>query len=757
MRQSWPDLNQFKVYPDSLAAHAGYALLVTDLHGSMEQGPAGFYFRQTRFLSRAVLTVEGKPPKSVSANPVDSYSMLAYYAAESPAGPAASAGSEDPSGGEIAEKGLVIQLDRFVGGGMHQDVVVTNHGLARADFELAWDLGADYADVEEVIERDGERLQSAPVEREWSEEASHAVLRLGYQHPELAHGTELRFARHGSNPTYRDERVIYRLSLAPQQSVRLCMDLVPVFCGERILPEYGCQAFRSERTPLDRMRRQLLEDSARLRTPVTHVQAAWDRAVADLASLPLFEGPGDEAFTPAAGIPLFQEQYGRDALTTGWQASLMGPSLLKGSLLMVAGTLGTRDDPATDEAPGRVIQQAKRSPLALLGVNPFRRFYGDYAGPGMFLVSVAWYFAQTGDADFVRSLEPQIDAVLGWIDERADLDGDGFYEYETRQQDARGKNQGWMDSPDALRYEDGRLMPNPIAVVEVQGYYFAAKQLLGLMYLFLGKIARGTSLLAEAQDLKRRFNQAFWLPEEQTFAQALDAHKRPVRNIASNVGHCLACGIVDQDKAAAVAGRLMAPDMFSGWGIRTLSSRHVAFNPFAYHLGSVWPSENASIALGFKRYGLNPLLHDLARGLFEATLLFDHPRLPEALGGFQRDAAHPHPGIYPLSNSPQSWSSSAILLLVQAMAGLVPLAPLHTLLVDPDLPDWLPELTLENVQVGAARLSLHLKRDAGGYTDYRILERSGHLRVLRQPPPNSVDTGFGDRIASALWSLAPHG
>jgi glycogen debranching enzyme len=427
--------------------------------------------------------------------------------------------------------------------------------------------------------------------------------------------------------------------------------------------------------------------------------------------------------------------------------------MLKGSLQLVGRHLGTRTDPAHDEQPGRVIQQMKRSPLALLGVNPFVRYYGDYAGPGMFVIAACWHFTQTGDKAFIRHLMPQLDAVLGWIDTHADLDGDGFYEYETHQSDARGKNQGWMDSPEALLDEDGRLLKNPIAVAEIQGYYYTAKQLLGLVLMFLGDVGRGTELLAQAQDLKRRFNAAFWLPESRCFAQALGPDKRPVRNVASNMGHCLACGIVDADKAASVAGRLMAPDMFSGWGIRTLSADHPAYNPFAYHLGSVWPSENATIALGFKRYGLNGLLHELARGMFDATRLFDQQRLPEAIGGYPRDRAHPHPGIYPQSNAPQSWSSSAIVMLVQALAGVLPLAPIRTLLIDPDLPDWLSELTLKDLRIGEARVSLAFKRDASGHTDYRILEKSGRLHVLRQAPPNSLTAHPSDRVGDALGSL----
>ncbi len=751
-------LNRFQMFPESLYASSGFSVVATSVHGQIDGGHDGFYFRQTRFLCRLVLTVNGERPTFVSANPVDSYSMIAHYAAPTPAGRMAGAEPDDPEsdGGEIAKKAILVQVNRFVGGGMHQDLLVTNHGLRETEVELAFEVGADYADVEEIIEGRGLRLQNAEVSTRWVEAADGCELTFTYQHPQLPHGTVLRFARHEDGPRFDAGKVVYRVRLAPRQRHRLCLDVIPLFLGERIEPVYGCEAFHSRSTRLDRVRETWSEQCATLKTPNHQVQAAWDRSLYDLGSLPLHEGEGDEVYTPAAGIPLYQELYARDPLTTGWQASIASPLLLKGTLQLLGRYLGTRYDPAHDEQPGRTIQQAKMSPLALLGANPFLRYYGDYAGPGMYLISAASYFVQTGDRAFIQHLMPNLLAVLEWIDRDADIDGDGFYEYETHQADKRGKNQGWMDSPEALLYEDGRMMPNPIAVVEVQGYYFAAKQLMGLVFLFLGDYGRGRELLAQAQDLKRRFNQAFWLPDEKTFAQALDPDKRPVRNIASNPGHCLACGIVDRDKAAAVAGRLMAPDMFSGWGIRTLSSEHPAFNPFAYHLGSVWPSENASIALGFKRYGLNSLLHDLARGILDATEIFDQYRLPEAIGGYQRSREHPHPGIYPQSNAPQSWSSSAIVLLIQALTGLFPLAPLHTLVVDPDLPEWLPELTLENLQVGEARVSLRFHRDATGHTHYEVLARTGKLHLMRQAPPESLTSGFGDRLADLVTSLLPH-
>jgi glycogen debranching enzyme len=291
---------------------------------------------------------------------------------------------------------------------------------------------------------------------------------------------------------------------------------------------------------------------------------------------------------------------------------------------------------------------------------------------------------------------------------------------------------------------------DPIALVEIQGCYYAAKQLLGLAFASRGDERRAADLLAEAERLKRRFNEKFWMPQEQYFALALDPAKNLVRTIAADPGQCLAYGIIEEDKAEAVAARLMMPGLFSGWGIRTLSDRHPAFNPFAYHLGSVWPAANALIGFGLKRYGFNEQLHRLAKAMFDAAQLFDYDRLPEVFGGQARDRRHPHPGIYPDANSPQAWSAGAIVLLIHSMLGLIPVAPRQTLVIDPDLPDWLPELTLTNLRVGGAKVSLRFQRNTAGYTQHEVVDQQGELRIHRLATEDAAVDRFARIIREIL-------
>jgi glycogen debranching enzyme len=427
--------------------------------------------------------------------------------------------------------------------------------------------------------------------------------------------------------------------------------------------------------------------------------------------------------------------------------------MLRGSIERIGKWNATVYDDRFDAQPGRVIHQRQRSPLALLQKNPFFHYYGDYSAPGWFVIDVAWHFFLTGDVAFFRAMQDKVLATLEWMDRDGDRDGDGFYEYATRAGAWGEKNQGWKDSNDAILYEDGRLVRDPIALCEIQGCYYAAKQLIAVVFESIGETSRATALKTQAHELKQRFNQAFWLPDEGYFALALDPDKRPVRSIAADAGQCLAYGIVADELSGPLVKRLFQPDLFTGWGLRTLSSRHPAFNPFAYHLGSVWPVANATIGGGCKRYGFAAELNRIAQGLFEASRLFELNRLPEVFGGHDRDCAHPHPGIYPGANSPQAWSASAIIHTVQSMLGLFPAAPWGALIVNPDLPEWLPEITLTDVRVGDGRANIRFWRSRDGATEHEVLASNGRLRVHRYVSPAGRD-GWPGQLAGLMEEKA---
>ncbi|MBV9201596.1 MAG: hypothetical protein JOY83_18080, partial [Alphaproteobacteria bacterium] len=621
-----------------------------------------------------------------------------------------------------------------VGDGLRLDIYITNHTLAPASLGFSWQLDADFADRTEAEQ--GERQQNAPVECFWESDEGQGKLRFDYRHPQLSHATEICFSG-AEHMTQKDGTVSFGLQLQPQEPAHCIIEVLPIFCGKRVRPRYGCDAFGA--SPAD----VAFEAGVQMTTGNAQVQRVWDRAVSDLASLALLEGEAEERLTPAGGVPKYLALFGRDVLLTGFQAGLFAPALLRGSLRQIAQWNATEYDERFDKEPGRVIHQRELGPLSLLEKNPFLHYYGDYSAPGLFLIDMALDLALTGDKDFFLSMQDKMLATLEWMERDGDSDGDGLYEYATKAGSWGEKNQGWKDSREAILYEDGRLVEDPITLVEIQGCFYAAKQLLGLAFAGIGEERRAADLLAQADRLKRRFNETFWMPDRQYFALALDPAKKIVRTVAADPGQCLAYGIVYEDRAEAVAKRLMSPDIFSGWGIRTLSDRHPAYNPFAYHLGSVWPASNSIIGFGLKRYGFDAHLHRLAKAMFDAAELFDYDRLPEVFGGNARDQRHPHPGIYPDANSPQAWSAGAVILLIHSMLGLIPVAPRQTLIADPDLPEWLPALTLRNVRIGNAQVSLHFQRDASGFTQCEITCQKGELHIYRPPPAEAGADRFG--------------
>ncbi|MGH9355019.1 MAG: amylo-alpha-1,6-glucosidase, partial [Terriglobia bacterium] len=482
-----------------------------------------------------------------------------------------------------------------------------------------------------------------------------------------------------------------------------------------------------------------------------------ERSKRDLLALRLFDldavDEHGEAWIPAAGLPTYIGLFGRDSLASSWQAALLSTAMMRGALSVLPRHQGERINDWRDEQPGRLPHEMHTSPRALLNYTPHGRYYGGVTDSIHYPVVAAAVWHWTGDKQLVK---PHVNAALkslAWADKY--LRGEkGFYRYQTYSKQGE-KNQGWKDSGDAIVHADGSQVKNPLGTCEMQAFVYASKMHFAEVLWWLGEVETAARLLREAEELKKRFNDFFWMDDENFFGMAVDSKGHLVRSVASDPGHCLASGIVDHSLAARMAERLMAGDLFSGWGIRTLAAGHPAFNPFSYHRGSVWPVENAVFVLALARYGLHGKMQTLARAIFEAAELFRHCRLPELFAGHPRDADHPFPGMYPRANWPQAWSASTPFIILQALLGIYPYAPLHVLLVDPHLPEWLPDFSVERLRVGKAIVSLTFQRQKDGTTDYRITDLQGKLHVLRQPSPWSLTAGFGERVKDAIESLLP--
>jgi glycogen debranching enzyme len=365
------------------------------------------------------------------------------------------------------------------------------------------------------------------------------------------------------------------------------------------------------------------------------------------------------------------------------------------------------------------------------------------------MVCELWHW--TGDLDSVRKYVDTAMGAIQWADTYS-LDSTGFYRYKTRSKQGE-KNQGWKDSDDAIVYPDGSQVEAPIGTCEMQGFMYAAKLHFSEVMWKLGHAETARRLYSEAEDLKTRFNEKFWMEDEGYFGLGIDAKGELIRSIAPDPGHCLLSGIVDESQVKRVANRMMRDDLFSGWGIRTLSAEHPAYNPFSYHRGSVWPVTNAGFVLAFGRYGLHGEMHQLAKAMFEAARLFSHDRLPEVFAGHQRTSGSPFPGLYTKADWPQAWSASAPFAMLQAMLGLYPYAPADLLFIDPHLPEWLPEITLERLRVGKAVVTLRFSRASDGSTGYEVLDQKSRLHIIRQSSPWSLTTGWAERIREVVESF----
>ena len=454
-----------------------------------------------------------------------------------------------------------------------------------------------------------------------------------------------------------------------------------------------------------------------------------DASMRDLRALltPMDSRDGAAADTiPVAGIPWFVAPFGRDSLITSYETLAVQPEVARNTLLLLASLQARDDDPWRDAEPGKILHEVRYGELAAAGLIPHSPYYGSVDSTPLFLILAAAYHRWTADQETLVSLLPAIDAALEWIDRHGDSDGDGFLEYERRSPGGL-LNQGWKDSEDAIVGADGKLAEGPIAVVEAQAYAYMAKLGAADIYEELGHPDRSRSLRAEAAALRDAFNEAFWMDDEGTFALALDGRKRQVRSVTSNAGHCLYSGIVGTRRAASVVERMMAHDMFSGWGIRTLSSANPSYNPMSYHCGSVWPHDNAIIAAGFKRYGHRTEAERVATALFDVARRSDDYRLPELYCGFRRRS--PEPVAYPVACTPQAWAAASPFMLLQALLGVSADAPNGTLTVhEPSLPDWLGEVEVHNLRVADSRFSLHFRADRGA-TAFSLLEATGSVRV----------------------------
>ena len=694
---------------------SGDMFMLNNAHGDIRPDGRGLglFLGDTRFLSTYDLLLNGTHPVVLRAGPAASQHSVIQMAnpdlLDQPA---------DADGAEVVLRrhSLGVVRDRTIGGGLSERVTVTNYTTVPQRARMTLRLDADYADIFElrglVRAMRGERLTNA-----WSSDG-------------------LAFSYRGLDGGVRRTTV----SLYPHMrraAVTLPDDALDT--AETTLElDWLIQPGRSETLAIE-VRAETLDDGAPHAPPqrwpvgatieTSHVLAerALERSTADLGLL-VNDGPDQGERYIAAGVPWFSCLFGRDSIITSLQMLAVQPEIARATLSILARLQATKVDEFHDAAPGKILHELRSGELARTNEIPHTPYYGTVDATPLWLILLDEYERWTGDSTLIERLWPNALAALDWLDRHGDLDGDGFIEYQRLSE--RGLvNQGWKDSADSVRNRDGSLGEGPIALVEVQGYAYAARRGLARLARLRGDEALATSQENAADRLRGRFEDAFWMEDAGTYAMALDGAKQQVDGITSNAGHALWTGIADEKRAVRTAAALTGGGMWSGWGIRTLSADTIGYNPIGYHLGSIWPHDNAICAAGFARYGLVDATRQVAGALFEATAHFREARLPELFCGFER-ATSPLPVPYPVACSPQAWAAGSLYHLMSAALGLRPDARAGRLeLVRPALPKWLPSLRLLGLRVGAAAVDLEFSAQEGSIS-VEVLRRTGELDVI---------------------------
>jgi glycogen debranching enzyme len=755
-------LVRLQVRDDTRYVSYGSAVLATHRDGWLDAAPEqGFFVDQTRMLSRYRCLLGGRAPIPAGLSNIGQNSSLGYFIVGAPDGdyPEVPGSME-----EASQHSIELKVSRVLGGGMHEDLDVANYSGRRVRLQLVLELEADFADQDETR---GERQQKGDLVTQWRGDAGGRTLAFDYRAEHayahqgergtatLRRGLELRIDNATSPPEWHGDRIVFELDLEARATWHACLRWTPIVDGERRPPPLECRAFgeRQDDAGLPFMERATDVHAPGCGTLGAAAVAALRQARRDLVALRLPAFDHGAGWTPAAGLPMYVALFGRDTLTAAWEGALLGPEMMQGTLPELARWQGTECNDWRDEDPGRMLHEAHPGPLKVLEFNPKARYYGSITTSGFYPFVAAQLWHWTGDREAVAPyVEPALKA-LAWLDRGTD--GSVFHRYRTRSTQGLA-NQAWKDSGDAIVHEDGRQVEAPIATCEEQGIVYAAKLNFAEVLWWLDRKDEAKRLFREAQELKQRFNEAFWMEDAGFVAMALDPQGAQVRSIGSNALHCVATGILDKSLVERTMARLFAPDMFSGWGVRTLSSEHPSYNPYAYHRGTVWPVEHGPFAVGAYRYGAHAQVERICRAQFEVASLFDFHRLPECISGHPRDRGHPFPALYPAANSPQAWSASTTFTLLQAMLGLQPFAPFRALFVDPWLPPWLPEIELRRLRVRDAVVDLRFFRKEDGSSDYEVLDRrGGALHVVRQPSPWSLTASFGERLKDLVLSALP--
>jgi glycogen debranching enzyme len=688
----------------------GNTFVVSDETGDIEASltdPTGLFSFDTRFLSKWVLTINGQRLNPLSTDDLNYFETRFFLV---------------PGTGTVyVDSKLSVIRQRAVGDGFHEELTLLNHNEKPVELTVRFDAASDFADLFEVkdaLEKKGK----------YSARVKDGELLLGYERETFGRATAIS----SSVPAQVDKNgFTFKARIEPHGEWKTDFDVVTALLvsGEthrrtKHAPNGRGRGRSKMESNLDRW----LDDAPRIECDWESLKSTYRRSLIDLAALRFSPPIAGGRSLPAAGLPWFMTMFGRDSIFTSLQALPFTPELAATTLRALGEWQGTRVDDFRDEDPGRILHEMRYGELPAFEERPHSPYFGTADATPLYVVLLDEYERWSGDTKLVREFEYEARAALNWIDEYADLQGNGYISYKRRNEETGLENQCWKDSWDSISYRDGRLPGFPRATCELQGYAYDAKvRGARLARLTWKDQAFAERLEKEAADLKRRFNRDFWIEDGEYFALALDADGKQVDALSSNIGHLLWSGIVDKSKAKAVARHLMGPRLFSGWGVRTLAEGEGRYNPIGYHVGTVWPFDTSFVAWGLRRYGFKEEAAQIAAGILDAAEFFEG-RLPEAFGGYERSVTR-YPVQYPTACSPQAWSTGAPLLLLRTMLGLEPIG--DHLVVDPALPVGIGHLELLDIPGRWGRV------DAFGRGRVDVAARRGVRAQLGAPSPKA--------------------
>ena len=732
---------EISVGPPVLTINQGRTFMVTELSGEISaNGEQGLFSSDTRFVSYYAISANGKPwTRVTSSTPI-------YYGARIHLTNGALITEDLP----IAAGTISLTISRGVAEGLHEDFDLVNYSRNYIRFNLEIAMRSDFADLFEL--KSHRFVQRGRIETQWDQNAFE--LRTSYRNLDFNRALVYRISSE-TRPDYANGRITFPIELRPGASWHACSDYILTHGAEIKEPARTC-LLKSEDIRFDSLKREWLSQATALTSANEDLHRLHRQSVEDMGALRMHDHDlADEQWLPAAGVPWFVTIFGRNSLIVSLQNMIVNTGLARGALKMLGQFQAQAMDDYRDAEPGKILHELRFGELAHFHRIPHTPYYGTADATPLYLIVLHEAWKWLGDISLLKDHRDVAIGCLEWIDRYGDLDGDGFQEYKTRSNHGY-ENVGGKDSGDAVVHPDGTQVKQTKALCELQGYVFDAWNRMAEVFDALGEQDRSSLLRRKAAALQTRFEQQFWCENAGFYAFTLDPEKKAVPTIASNCGHLLWSGIARRDRAERVVKRFFEPDLWSGWGIRTLSSRNPAYNPYSYQRGSVWPHDNGIIAMGFKRYGFAAEAARVARDISQAASYFAGYRLPELYAGIERRRPGNFPVQYPGANVPQAWAAGSTFHLLQSILGLQADAPDQRLYVDAQPPKWLPDVTLNGLAVGIAKVDIRFWAERGpnemgsvgsrrSFTD-RATDLGAMAFILRSSNENDIPlNGFQER------------